>query len=75
MQVAMTDRNTKVTQVCSGVRAGNSRASEELLPLVYAELRSLAASQMSREPPGHTLQPTALVHEAFVRLVGGGPVK
>lgn len=50
--------------------SGESRASEELLPLVYEELRSMAASQMHRQPGGHTLQPTALVHEAYLKLVG-----
>src|SRR5262249_5390719 len=46
-------------------------AAEQLLPLVYAELRQLAAQQLAHEPPGQTLQPTALVHEAYLRLVGG----
>jgi RNA polymerase sigma factor (TIGR02999 family) len=50
--------------------AGDARASDELLPLVYEELRRLARSQMAREASGHTLQPTALVHEAYMRLVG-----
>lgn len=51
-------------------RNGDSMAAERLLPLVYEELRQLAASKMVREPPGHTLQPTALVHEAWLRLAG-----
>ncbi len=55
-------------------RAGESeRASSELLPIVYKELRRLAQWRMNQEPPGHTLQATALVHEAYLRLVGGGP--
>ncbi len=52
------------------IAAGDSLASDRLLPLVYDELRKLARSQMDREPAGHTLQPTALVHEAYLRLVG-----
>ncbi|MBI2926728.1 MAG: sigma-70 family RNA polymerase sigma factor [Verrucomicrobia bacterium] len=48
---------------------GEPKAADELLPLVYAELRQLAASKLAREPAGHTLQPTALVHEAWLRLV------
>ncbi len=59
-----------VTRILSQVQAGQAQAAEELLPLVYEELRSLAARQMSAETPGQTLQPTALVHEAYVRLVG-----
>lgn len=50
----------------------NSRASEEILPLVYEDLRRHAGAQMAREAPGQTLQPTALVHEAWLRMVGGG---
>lgn len=50
--------------------AGESRASEELLPLVYQELRAMAAAQMQHQPVGHTLQPTALVHEAYLKLIG-----
>ena len=57
-----------VTRLLEAVRQGNSRAGEELLPLVYAELRQLARAKMAREQPGHTLQPTALVHEAWMRL-------
>ncbi len=52
------------------VASGDSRAGEELFPLVYEELRRIAGGLMSRERAGHTLQPTALVHEAYVRLVG-----
>jgi len=54
-----------------GLSQGKEHAAEELLPLIYEELRSLAASHMARESAGHTLQPTALVHEAWLRLVGG----
>jgi RNA polymerase sigma factor (TIGR02999 family) len=55
----------------AALEAGNSNAAEELLVLVYDELRRLAASKLARENPGQTLQPTALVHEAWLRLVGG----
>ena len=58
-----------VTRLLSGIQQGEATAADELLPLVYAELRRLAAAKMSREKPGHTLQPTALVHEAWLRLV------
>ena len=61
-----------VTQVLHAIGRGESRASEELLPLVYEELRHLAAARMVKELPGQTLQPTALVHEAWLRLVGNG---
>ncbi len=59
-----------VTQILDRAQQGDPRAAEELLPLVYGELRKLAAHKMSAESPGHTLQPTALVHEAWLRLVG-----
>ena len=55
------------------VAQGDPKAAEELLPLVYEELRHLAAAKMAKEEPGQTLQPTALVHEAWLRLVGDGP--
>ncbi len=54
------------------IEEGDLRAPEELLPLVYDELRRLAAARLAREAPGQTLAPTALVHEAYLRLVGGG---
>src|SRR5262249_55005604 len=60
-----------VTQILSAIGAGDPKAAAELLPLVYDELRRLAAARMAEEKPGQTLQPTALVHEAYVRLVGG----
>jgi RNA polymerase sigma factor (TIGR02999 family) len=60
-----------VTQILSAIEAGDPRAASELLPLVYAELRKLAAARLAAEVPGQTLQPTALVHEAYLRLVGG----
>jgi RNA polymerase sigma factor (TIGR02999 family) len=60
---------SEVTQILSAIQQGDRSASEQLLPLVYNELRKLAAQRLSRESPGMTLQPTALVHEAYVRLV------
>ncbi len=60
-----------VTQILEAVRQGGPKAAEELLPLVYGELRRLAAAKMAHEAAGHTLQPTALVHEAWLRLAGG----
>src|ERR1041384_2334140 len=60
---------SEVTRILTAIEQGNSHASEELLPLVYNELRRMAAHKMSAEPAGHTLQPTALVHEAWLRLV------
>jgi RNA polymerase sigma factor (TIGR02999 family) len=59
-----------VTRILSAIEQGDPRAAEQLLPLVYAELRRLAAQKLSREAPGQTLQATALVHEAYLRLVG-----
>ena len=61
-----------VTQLLDAAAAGDPKAAAELLPLVYDELRKLAAARMADEKPGQTLQPTALVHEAYLRLVGGG---
>ena len=60
-----------VTRILQAVREGDPNAAGDLLPLVYAELRKLARSLMVKTPPGNTLQPTALVHEAYLRLVGG----
>jgi RNA polymerase sigma factor (TIGR02999 family) len=62
-----------VTQILNAIEAGDPRAAAELLPLVYDELRKLAAARLAEEKPGQTLQPTALVHEAYLRLVGGQP--
>src|SRR4051794_9280861 len=58
-----------VTQILAAVEHGDPRAAEQLLPLVYDELRKLAAQRLAREKPGQTLQATALVHEAYLRLV------
>jgi RNA polymerase sigma factor (TIGR02999 family) len=60
---------TDVTRLLSAIDQGDAKAAEQLLPLVYDELRKLAAEKMAREKPGQTLQATALVHEAYVRLV------
>lgn len=62
-----------VTQILKAIEAGDPHAAEQLLPLVYEELRKLAAAHMAREKPGQTLQATSLVHEAYLRLVGGEP--
>jgi RNA polymerase sigma factor (TIGR02999 family) len=59
----------EVTRILSAVQQGNPAAARELLPLVYEELRKLAAQRLTQEKPGQTLQPTALVHEAYLRLV------
>jgi len=61
---------SEVTRILERVQQGEAQAAEELLPLVYDELRKLAAHKMAHEPPGQTLQPTALVHEAWLRLAG-----
>ena len=62
----------EVTQILTALAAGDPKGSEQLLPLVYNELRKLAAARLALEQPGQTLQPTALVHEAYLRLVGDG---
>jgi RNA polymerase sigma factor (TIGR02999 family) len=59
---------SEVTRLFAAIQHGDLRAGDELLPLVYQELRQLARAKMAREQPGHTLQPTALVHEAWLRL-------
>ncbi len=59
------------TKILAAIEAGDSGAADQLLPLVYDELRKLAAVHLANEQPGQTLQPTALVHEAYLRLVGG----
>src|SRR6202158_1736164 len=59
-----------VTRLIEAAAAGNRKAAADLLPLIYDELRQLAAAKMAAEAPGHTLDATALVHEAYLRLVG-----
>ena len=63
-----------VTRILSAIEQGDPQAAEQLLPLVYDELRKLAAQRLAQEKPGQTLQATALVHEAYLRLVGGEQV-
>jgi RNA polymerase sigma factor (TIGR02999 family) len=62
-----------VTQILSSLERGDPKAAEQLLPLVYEEFRRRAARKLAQESPGHTLQATALVHEAYLRLVGDAP--
>src|SRR6476660_3850551 len=69
--VAMSD----VTRILSQIEQGDPQAAEKLLPLVYDELRKLAAARLAQENPGQTLQATALVHEAYVRLVDSQQVQ
>src|SRR5262245_58920320 len=63
----------EVTRILSAIERGDGQAAAQLLPLVYEELRILAARKLAREKPGQTFQATALVHEAYLRLVGDGP--
>jgi hypothetical protein len=62
-----------LTNALSSVKPGDAEAAAQLLPLVYDELRKIAALKMAQEKPGQTVQATALVHEAYLRLVGGEP--
>src|SRR5262249_29132035 len=64
-----------VTRILSAIEQGDSRAAEQLLPLVYNELRRLAAQRLAREKPGQTIQATALVHEAYLRLIDAEKVQ
>ena len=66
-------RMSDVTRILNAIERGDAKATDELLPLVYEELRILAAQRLSQEKPGQTLQATALVHEAYLRLVGNEP--
>src|SRR5262245_35658343 len=68
----MLDLMSEVTRILTAIERGDPHAAGELLPLVYEELRQLAAHKMAQEAAGQTLQPTALVHEAYLRLVGEG---
>jgi RNA polymerase sigma factor (TIGR02999 family) len=63
------------TQILNAIEQGDPKAAEQLLPLVYDELRKLAAQKLAQEQPGQTLQATALVHEVYIRLVGNDPGK
>jgi RNA polymerase sigma factor (TIGR02999 family) len=68
----MLGRMSEVTRILGAIEQGDPHAAEQLLPLVYEELRKLAAQRMAQESPGQTLQATALVHEAYLRLVASG---
>jgi RNA polymerase sigma factor (TIGR02999 family) len=68
-QVGIIDVMTDVTRILSQIESGDPSAAEQLLPLVYQELRKLAAAKLAQEKPGQTLQATALVHDAYIRLV------
>ncbi len=70
LRCASLRRVSDVTRILDRVQQGDPKAAEELLPLVYEELRRLATARMAHESPGQTLQPTALVHEAWLRLAG-----
>jgi ECF sigma factor len=65
---------SNVTHILAQIDRRDATAAEQLLPLVYDELRKLAAAKLAQEKPGQTLQATALVHEAYVRLVGGNGI-
>src|SRR5437868_3072134 len=65
----------EVTSILNAIEQGDPRVAEQLLPLVYDELRKLAAQRLAQEQPGQTLQATALVHEVYIRLVGNDPAK
>src|SRR5437868_1817842 len=72
LRTVILDGMSDVTRILSAIEQGDPHAAEQLLPLVYDELRKLAAHKLAREAPGQTLQPTALVHEAYLRLIGDG---
>src|SRR5262245_4174634 len=63
---------SELTKIMEAIASGESQAASQLLPLVYDELRRIAAAKLNQEKPGQTLQATALVHEAYVRLIGPG---
>src|SRR5512139_2125312 len=63
---------SEITQILAEINSGNQQGAEQLLSLVYTELKRIAAQKMAGEAPGNTLQPTALVHEAWIRMVGDG---
>jgi RNA polymerase sigma factor (TIGR02999 family) len=69
-RIGRDQRMSDVTRILEAVERGEAKAADELLPLVYEELRKLAAAHLAREAPGQTLQPTALVHEAWLKLAG-----
>ena len=65
----------EVTRIINFIEQGDAHPTEELLPLIYEELRALATQKVAQEKPGQTLQATALVHEAYIRLVGHGQLR
>lgn len=71
----MSDQTHDVTRLLAGLGAGDRAAAAEVLPLVYEELRALASAEFARQPANHTLQPTAVVHEAWLRLAGKPDLK
>ena len=71
----MADPRGEVTMLLDRLRAGDHEAGNQLIPLIYSELRRMAGAYLQRERPGNTLQPTALVHEAYLRLLGGQAVE
>jgi len=71
-QAVSNDEMSAVTRLLNSLGQGDAKAADELLAVVYAQLRQLAAGKMASERPGHTIQPTSLVHEAWLRLGGGG---
>jgi RNA polymerase sigma-70 factor (ECF subfamily) len=71
----MSEVDGDVTLLLARVRDGNQEAANQLIPLIYRELRQMAGAYMRGERPGHTLQATALVNEAYMRMVGGHPVE
>jgi RNA polymerase sigma factor (TIGR02999 family) len=71
-RLVILERVSEVTRILYAIEQGDPHAAEQLLPLVYQELRQLAAQKLAREKPGQTLEPTALVHEAYIPLVAGG---
>ena len=73
MHLELRTSMSDVTRILNAIEGGDPKAPDELLPLVYEELRLLAAQKMAQERPGQTLQATALVHEAYIRLVGDEP--
>src|SRR5687767_496242 len=72
---ADTNPMSELTRILSRIESGDPQAAEQLLPLVYDELRKLAAQRLTQEKPGQTLQPTALVHEAYLKLVDADQVR
>jgi RNA polymerase sigma factor (TIGR02999 family) len=75
LRIPASSEMSEVTRILTAIEQGDPVAASQLLPLIYDELRKLAAQKIANEQPGQTLQPTALVHEAYLRLVGDDPKK